>query len=243
MPSDLNTVISSAVGGPRRGPAPARRSRRECAIRRTASPRCSSRHRRIRRSPRPLNLRRGGSARPAPAASPADSAGTRRRTRRARRLTTHASSITGVGDEVTSTIRSAPRTAASAESAATIGAGDVSAHVLDELLAAALASATRCAPASAAARADSASRWLRACTPLPMIASVDASGSRQKARRYGRHRGGSGLGDVAAIHHRLSAPVSGSSNRIVARCDGRLRLVFSPNTVTSFAPRLAGAGT
>ena len=69
-----------------------------------------------------------------------------------------------------------------------------------------------------------ASRWLRACTPEPMIASTRASGRARCLHRDGRDRGGPRLGDVPAVHQRDERAVwRVEQQRCVARCDGRPR--------------------
>ena len=176
MPSDLKMVI--VVGGRcglRRVRAPPRRARPRSAIRRTGLRGShhdvagfdQRRRARIHEQPCP----RDQLADP----SHADRAGTRRPRRRARRRRPSASSSTGVGDEVTSTIRSAPRTASSADSAATIGAATCPAHVRRRIARGCAACGDQTRTSFSARTSANASRWLRACTPLPMIASVDAS--------------------------------------------------------------------
>ena len=180
----------------------------------------------------------------APAPSRADRDGRRRRTPRARRRRPTHLSITGVGDEVTSTIRSAPRTAASADSAATIGIGHVRAHVVDEPLAALRARR----PDAHLLQLPHVLQRLEVAARLHAAADDrqrrPASARAKEPRRHGRHRGGARLGDVAAVHQRDAAPrfpdrAAGSWPGATASCF----LWFSPNTVTSLAPRLAGVGT
>ena len=85
---------------------------------------------------------------------------------------------------------------------------------------------------------DSASRWLRAWTPVPMIASDCGRLPRQQARRDRRHRRRPRFRDVAAVEQRRAARrfrdrAAGSTRDGCAvpsrRCRRRLSLAFAPS--------------
>ena len=86
---------------------------------------------------------------------------------------TSAESSTGIFDAVASTMMCAPRAASEADAAARIGSAGVECSRANASQCARVGLQTRTSASAATCR--SASRWLRACTPLPMIASVFAS--------------------------------------------------------------------
>src|ERR1039457_4475407 len=151
---------------------------------------------------------------------------------------TQASSTTGVAEVVASTTTSAPRTASAALRHTRTGAADSAANCRT-WSGVGLQSRT----SEKERHSVNAARWLRACTPEPRMASTAASARTMYFAE---------TAETAAVRisvmrrpsiRAMSAPVSGSSSRMLARWVGKPRAWLAPITATSLAPSTAGSRT